>query len=175
MVKSLKETDLPEPWFGNKSKAPTAPKRSRVTSKPMLAHSALEAEAEGQGMNKGKGHGKGKKKENTAGKGKNNVKYDRTRPADVVAGRTKNPVADPDELRRKRIEDALACGRVVKTILHPGKRRSCTTIADTESSEQKSKDVLAPVDKEMGSDSPCADQAIAQSRGSMSGTAASTL
>lgn len=153
MVKNLKETDLPEPWFGNKSKAPT----------------------EGQGMKKGKGRGKGKNKENAAEKGKNSVTYERTRPAVVAAGRTKNPVADPQELRRKRIEDALACGRVVKTILHPGKRRSSTKIADTESSEEKSEDVLAHAGKVMGSATPCAVDAMAQSGGKLSGTRTSTL
>ena len=56
---------------------------------------------------------------------------DRTGPAEVAAGRTKSHVADPSELRRKRCEDALACGRVVKTIAHPGKRPSSTMIDDT--------------------------------------------
>jgi len=175
MVKSLKETDLPEPWFGNKSKAPTAPKRTRETQKPMQAHPALEAKAEGQGMKKGKGRGKGKNKENAGEKGKNNVTYERTGPAGVAAGRTKNPVPDPQELRRKRIEDALACGRVVKTILHPGKRRSSTKIVDTKSSGEKSEDPLAHAGKEMGSASPCAVDAMAQSGGKLAGTRTLTL
>lgn len=167
MVKSLKETDLPEPWFGNKSKAPPAPKRPRVTSDLPSSQQALEVEAAVTCMKKGKGRGKGKQKENPAAKGKNNLKYDRMGPANVVLGRTKNPVADPNELRRKRVEDAAACGRVVKTIPHPGKRRGCTTIADTESSDQKSEDGLAPVEKGMGSDSPAAVEAIALSGSKM--------
>lgn len=167
MVKSLKESDLPEPWFGNKSKAPPAPKRQRVTSEVMPEQEALEAEATGTCMKKGKGRGKGKKKENPTTKGKNNVKYDRTGPANVVLGRTKNPVADPDELRRKRAEDAAACGRVVKTIPHPGKRRSCTTTADTDSSDEKSEDGLAPAEKGLGSVSPPAVEATALSGGKM--------
>ena len=126
MVKVLKETDLPEPWFGKKSKSPTAPKRARVTLTPMAAHSALEVEAEGHVMKKGKGRGKGKNKENAAGKGKNSVKNDRSGPAVMVTARTKNPVADPDEMRRKRIEDALACGRIVKPIQNAAKWRSST-------------------------------------------------
>lgn len=175
MVKVLKETDLPEPWFGNKSKPTTAPKRTRVTPKAMPAHSALEAEAEGQGLNKGKGREKGKNKENVAKKGKLSVKIDRMGPTVVVAGRLKNPVADPHELRRKRVEDAYACGRVVKTIPLPEKRRSSTKIATTECSEQKSEDVMAQADKDMGADSPCAVEATAQSGGTSCRTVASTL
>ena len=62
MVKGLKETDLPEPWFGNKSKAPPASKRPKVTSELMPEQEALEAEATGTCMKKGKGRGKGKKR-----------------------------------------------------------------------------------------------------------------
>lgn len=175
MVKRLKESDLPEPWFAHKTKAPTGTKRTRVAPKTMPVHSALEAEAERQGTTRGKGRGKGKKQENATAKVKNNVTHDRSGPADVVAGRTKCPVADPNELRRKRIEDALACGRVVKTILHPGTRPGTTMIDDSESSEQKSGDVLAPATVEMGSDSPCAVEAIAQLVGKLSGIVVSTL
>ena len=175
MVKGLKETDLPEPWFGNKSKAPPASKRPKVTSELMPGQEALEAEATGTCMKKGKGRKKGKKKENTAARGENNVKYDRSGPADVVLGRTKNPVAYPDELRRKRIEDAAACGRVVKTIPHSGKRQSFTTIVDTESSDHKSEDGLAPAEKEIHSVSPPAVEAIALSGSKMVGIPCSTL
>ena len=91
-----------------------------------------------------------KKKENRATKGKNNMKYDRSGPADVAMGRTKNPVADPGELTRKRAEDVVACGRVIKTIPHPRKRRISTTVADTESSDRASEDGLAPTEKEVG-------------------------
>lgn len=95
------------------------------------------------------------------------MKYDRTGPATVVLGRTKNPVADPHELRRKRAEDAAACGRVVKTIPNWGKQRSCTTIVDTESSDDSSEDGLAPAEKETGSVSPIAVKASALSGGKM--------
>jgi hypothetical protein len=156
MVKSLKETDLPEPWFGNKSKGTPAPKGARVTSELMSEQHALEVEVAVTSMKKGKGRGKGKQRENPTVKGKNNLKYDRGGPANVVLGRPKNQVADPNELRRKRVEDAAACGRLVKTIPHPGKRRGCTPIADTESSDQKSEDGLAPVEKGVGSVSPAA-------------------
>jgi hypothetical protein len=62
MVKSLKETDLPEPWFGSKSKAHPAPKSARVTLEVMSDRQELEAEATGTCMKKGKGRGKSKKK-----------------------------------------------------------------------------------------------------------------
>ena len=99
------------------------------------------------------------------------MKVGRTGSADVLLGRTKNPVADPTELRRKRIEDAVACGRVVKTIIYPAKRRSCPTTADTKSSEHNTEDVLAAADNEIGSSSPCAGEKIALSGGKRATTA----
>ena len=162
MVKSLKDSDLPEPWFGSKSKASPAQKRPRVTPEVIPETQALE---DGDVLEKREGARKPKKKPNPIAKGKNNVKYDRTGQTDVVVGRTKNPVADPDELRRKRAEDAAACGRVVKTIPNRAKKRSSTTIVDTESSDQSSQDGLAPLEKETGLRSPSAVEANAVSGG----------
>ena len=171
MVKGLKDTDLPEPWFGKKTKAISEPKRTKPTSSAMPAQQALEAETEGPGMDIGKGRGKGKKKENAVSKGKKNIKVGRTGPADILLGRNKNPVADPTELRQKRIEDAAACGRVVKTIIFPAKRRSCKTSADTKSNEQNMEEDLAAADNEIGSGSPSAIEKIALSGGKRGATA----
>lgn len=74
-------------------------------------------------------------------------------------------MANPDEQRRKRAEDAAACGRVVKTIPHPEKRRISTTVADTESSDRASEDGLPPAEKDVGSGSPSAVEAITLSGG----------
>ena len=161
MVKGLKGSDLPEPWFGKKSKALTEAKRTTPTSRGVHAQQVLDAETEGQCTNIGKGRGKGKKKVNTAAKGK----LGRTGPANVMLGRTKNPVADPTELRWKRIEDAIACGRVVKSIVHPAKRRSCPRTADIECSDPNAEDVLAAEFNEIGSGSPSAVEKIALSGG----------
>ena len=169
MVKGLKGSDLPEPWFGKKSKALTEEKRTKPTSRGMPAEPALEAETEGQCMNIGKGRGKVKKKENPAGKGKNNMKLGRSAPTNVLLGRTKNPVADPTELRRKRIEDAIACGRVVKTIVNPAKRRSCPRTGDTERAEHNAEDGLAAAFNEIGSGSPTAIEKIALPGGKRAG------
>lgn len=46
----------------------------------------------------------------------------------MVLGLTKSLVLDSEEVRRKRLEDALACGRVVTTITKPTKRQTCPTI-----------------------------------------------
>jgi hypothetical protein len=171
MVKGLKDTDLPQPWFAKKSKALSESKRTKPTSSQLPAAQPTEAETEGKGMDIGKGRGKGKKKENADAKRKKNIKVGHTGPADVVLGRTKNPVADPTELRRKRMEDAAACGRVVKTIIYPPKRRSCKTTTDTESSERNTEDVLAAADNEIGSGSPPAVEKIALSGGKRGATA----
>ena len=73
------------------------------------------------------------------------------------------------------MEDAAACGRVVKTIKHPGKRCSCTTILDTKSSDPNSDDVLAPAEKQPGSVTTSAVEAIALSGWKMGKTTFSTL
>ena len=169
MVKGLKGSDLPEPWFGKKSKAITKEKRNKPTATGMSAEHALEAETEGQCVNIGKGRGKGKKKENPAGKGKSNMKLGRSGPTNVLLGRTKNPVADPTELRRKRIEDAIACGRVVKTIGNPVKRRSCPRTGDTECTDHNAQDGLAAAFNAIGSGSPSAVEKIALSGGKRAG------
>ena len=141
----------------------------------MPAEQALEAETEGQGISIGKGRGKGKKKENVVAKGKKNMKVGRTHSAYVLIGRSKNPVADPTELRRRRIKDAAAYGRVVKMIIYPAKRRSCPTTADTESSEDNTEVVLAAADNEIGSGSPCAIEKIALSGGERAAVAFSNI
>ena len=103
------------------------------------------------------------------------MKVGRTGPADVLLGRTKEPVADPTELKRKRVEDAAACGRVVKTVIYPPKRRRSPTIADTDSSEQNPDDVMSAADNEIGSGSPSAVEKVALSGGKRAATAFSNI
>jgi hypothetical protein len=71
MVKGLKGSDLPEPWFGKKSKLVTVEKRTKPTSRGMPAEQAVEAETEGQCMNIGeRGAEKVKKKKTLLQRGK---------------------------------------------------------------------------------------------------------
>ena len=137
MVKTLKEKDIPEPWFGKKSKLVTTPKHTRAISKQMAHQQVVEDDVVEDPSMKGKAREKGKGKEDVAGKGGEKAKAMHPGTADVVLGRSKFVVPDPEELRRKRIADAVACGRVVKTLSQPTTRRSCPTMVVVETSEEK--------------------------------------
>jgi hypothetical protein len=56
--------------------------------------------------------------------------------ADVVLGRSKYVVPDSEELRRKIVADAVACGRVVNSVHQPTTRKSCPTTSVIEMSEE---------------------------------------
>ena len=58
MVKGLKDTNLPEPWFGKKSKALAEQNRTKPMSREMPAQQALEAET-GAGLEHRNGSLKG--------------------------------------------------------------------------------------------------------------------
>ena len=115
MVKTLKEKDMPEPWFGKKTKHVTI---TRAASKQMAQHEVVEDDNLEEPSAKGATREKGKCKEDEVGKGRKKVKAVRPATAEVVMGRTKYVVPDPEEMRRKMIADAEACGRVVKSLSH---------------------------------------------------------
>lgn len=129
MVKTLKETDIPEPWFSKKSKGTTI---TRASSKQMAQHPVVEDEFVEEPIAKGEARQKGKAKEDVAGKGRKKTKAVPPATAEVVMGRSKYVVPDPEEMRRKMVADAAACGRVVKSLSQPATRRSCPTTAHTE-------------------------------------------
>lgn len=94
------------------------------------------------------------------GREKKKAKAVRTGTADVVLGRSKIAVPDPEELRRKRIEAAVACGRVVKTLSIPSTRQTCPTTAVGESSEENMHAELVTGGLEIHSHSPSPVQGI---------------
>lgn len=132
MVKTLKEKDIPEPWFGNKSKHVTF---TRATSKQMAQHQVVVDEIVVEPSAKGEARQKGKAKEDVAGKGRKKTKAVRPATAEVVLCGSKYVVPDPEEMRRKMIADAEACGRVVKSLSQPAIRKSIPTTAITETTE----------------------------------------
>lgn len=129
MVKTLKEKDIPEPWFGKKSKHVTI---TRAASKQMAQHAVVEDGLLEEPSAKGEAREKGKGKEDVAGKGRKKVKAVRPATAEVIMGTSKYVVPDPEEMRRKMIADAEACGRVVKST-----RKSCPTTGVGETSEDR--------------------------------------
>lgn len=130
MVKTLKDKDLPEPWFGKNAKPVTiTPKRTRAASKLMEQEHVVEDEAVEEPSPKGDAREKGAGRDDVSGKGKKKLKAVPTGTADVVLGRSKYAVPDPEEMRRKRIADANACGRVVKCVTQAATRKSCPSLA----------------------------------------------
>jgi hypothetical protein len=136
MVKTLKDKDMPEPWFGKKSKqVMSTPKQTRATSRQMASHRELEDDIVEEAIAVGEAREKGKGTEDISGKVSKKAKAVRPATADVVFGKSKYAVPDPEEQRRKMIADASACGRVVKSVSQPGSRKSCPTTAPLDPSE----------------------------------------
>lgn len=133
MVKTLKEKDILEAWFGKKSKTMTTPKQTKAASKLIAEQQEVKNEVIEDLSTKGRWWNKGKAKTDVAVKGKKKAKALRRGAAEVVLGRSKILVPVPEEMQRKRIEDVVACGRVVKSIVHPATRKSCLTTAKVES------------------------------------------
>jgi hypothetical protein len=134
MVKTLKEKDIPEPWFTKKSKGVTI---TRATSKQMAQHPVVEDEIVQEPVAKGDARQKAKAKEDVAGKGRKKTKGVPPATAEVVMGRSKYVVPDPEEMKRKMMADAEACGRVVRSLSQPALRRSCPTTVVTETIEDQ--------------------------------------
>jgi hypothetical protein len=139
MVRTLKEKDIPEPWFGKKSKQSTStPATTRAASKQMAHRQEIEDDIVEEPSAKGEAREKGKSKDDKPTKGKKKAKAVPSGTADVVMGRSKYAVPDPEELRRKMIAYAEACGRVVKSLSQPATRKSCPTTSAIETLEGKS-------------------------------------
>jgi hypothetical protein len=69
------------------------------------------------------------------GEGEKKAKAVPTGTADVVMGKSKYAVPDPEELRRKMITDAEACGRVVKSLSQTAAQKPCPMTSALEGSE----------------------------------------
>ena len=136
MVRTLKEKDIPEPWFGQKSKQATfTPAQTRAASKQMAHQQQIEDDIVEEPSPKGVAREKGKCKEDMRPKGKKKAKAVPPGTADVVMGRSKYAVPDPEELRRKMVADAETCRRVVKSLSQTTARKPCPTTSALETSE----------------------------------------
>lgn len=165
MKKGLKETDLPEPWYDTKSKRATAAKKTRAASKSLSELQEVEVPLLQERNTRGRGQGKGKLKETNVVKSKHKGKSVRNGTAEVVLGKAKIKVPDPEELRRKRIEDAVYCGRVIRTVPKPAKRRSCPMTGAGDSSEENIQEELEAADLELHTETAATVEAIPLSPG----------
>ena len=139
MVKTLKEKGIPEPWFGKNSKhVMITPKRTRATSKLMEQQHVVEDDAVEEPSPKGEAREKGAGRDDVVGKGRKKVKAVHPGIADVVLGKSKYAVPGPEEMRRKKIAYANACGQVVKCVSQAATRKSCRTTALAGTSSERS-------------------------------------
>ena len=159
MVKTLKDKDIPEPWFAKKSKHVTI---TRAASKQMAQHQVIEDDLLGEPSAKGETSEKGKGKEDVAGRGRKKAKTVRPATAEVVMGRSKYVVPDPEEIRRKMIADAEACGRVVKSLSQTTTRKSCPTPELVEQSVDRVQPEFVPGDHSgsPGPEMPAAEEGM---------------
>ena len=124
MVKGLKEKDIPEPWFGKKDKPATiTPKRTRAASKRMDQQDVVSDDGVEEPSPKAA------RRDDVGGKGRKKAKGVRPGTIDLVLGRSKYAVLDPEEMSRKRVADANACGRVVKSVSQATTRTALPTAA----------------------------------------------
>lgn len=129
MVTTLQDEDRPEPWL--KKKKPVAPstRETRTSAKANAGKENDEVPVPSNlpsGSGRGRGR-KGKSKVVDPDKGPQKRQSIPSATADVVLGRAQNTVQSVEELRRKTDEDARACGRITRTVLHPGTRKLCPT------------------------------------------------
>lgn len=164
-MRTLKEKDIPEPWFGNKGKSVNAPKQTRAASKIIAQQEVVEEVTVPKPSTRGRGRQKGKAKEVVPAKGRKNTKTLRSGTANILLGISKTTVPDPEELRRKRIEDAVACGRVVRTVAKQANRHACPTTAARSSSEEDIQAELEAGGTEMDCHSPSANDRKAPQSG----------
>lgn len=136
MVTSLPLEDRPEPWL---KKRKTVAATTRETRKSAKAVATMEATKEPAQSNQPGGFVKGRKKSQSkvhdTPKGLKKTQPIGAASVAVVLGRAHNAIPDVQELRRKTEEDALACGRVTRTVSNPGKateRPTTTQPAQTE-------------------------------------------
>jgi len=117
MVSSVNNKDLPETSLEKEKHRENSPRQTRATRKVAALSKRSEIKKQAQDLSgkiiwqrksgvQGSGSGKGKKK----GSSLSPVVME------VVLGTLQNAIPNVDELRRKRQEDALKCGRIPRTI-----------------------------------------------------------
>lgn len=132
MVTSLPDEDRPQPWLKKRKTVPATTRETRKSSKAALP---VETTNEAAPLNQPGGIVKGRKKlklkVHDTTKGPKKSQTIGAASVAVVLGMAQKAVPDVQELRRKTEEDALACGRVTRTVSNPGKVPLCRTTTST--------------------------------------------
>lgn len=134
MASRLKSSDHPQPWFSKKAKGRTTRGKKTVTT-------LKEGQNWGPQNSQENGHQQSRQQGHEELKGIDSRKRKKSgtavtaSPLDSALRIPENAVADIEEQRRKREEDAAVCGRKVKTVLTTGKRKIVSGAASNDSGE----------------------------------------
>ena len=123
MATHLKASDQPQPWFSpqNVNDRTARQRRSNVSSS-VVEEEITDNRAEGDRKTKQR-RSAGKQKSSDGGKGMRKGKGKSTSALDAFLKIADTVVPNVDELRRKREEDAVACGRPVRKFCDPSTQR----------------------------------------------------
>ena len=123
MASRLKLSDHPQPWFSKKkAKGKTTREKKTVTTSTEVQNGGPENE-QGNRHQQSRQCGQEEPKGIDSHKQKKSGKAVTASPLDSALRIPENAVADIEEQRRKREEDAAACGRTVKMVLTIRKRK----------------------------------------------------
>lgn len=146
MKTTLVDADRPEPWL-KKRKAATSTTRETRNSAKAVQGAEITAEPGSSEMPSAPRRGRKKSQAKQPGtiKGLKTTKPMAASTVAVVLGRGKNPIQDVLELRRKNEEDALACGRVVRTVANPVAQKQFPSTSSTVLDENTEEGLRPPV------------------------------
>ena len=116
MVTRLKAKDRPEPWHSSRKSTAATEVQKSSRSEVSPAEENNVQNVEGKQKRRGPPAGKSATKVVGATKGTKRRRPLPPSAVDVLLNLSQTTVADVEELRRKRQEDAAACGRVVRTV-----------------------------------------------------------
>ena len=133
MVTALLEEDRPQPWV-NKSKSVATSTRETRTSSRATASKIVQEKAKSVKVSGGSRGGR-QTKPLPPPRGMKITTVLPPASAQVVLGQAVIPEVDVQELQKKTEQDAAACGRVVKKIMHPATRKNCSTTRIAETSD----------------------------------------
>lgn len=133
MVTALLDEDRPQPWVKKGKSVATSTRETRTSSR--AAATKIVHEKANSVKETGGSRVRRQTKPLPPPRGMKITAVLPPTSADVVLGRAEKLGLDVEELQKKTEEDAAACGRVVKKVLHPATRKSCSTTRITMTSD----------------------------------------
>lgn len=146
MVNALQEEDRPQRWSTKNKAVATTTRETRGSAKAVAGGLSKQ---DPKTTPKPGGSGRGRKQKTVvAAKGNKSSKSMPVATVNVLLGRGKNPVPSVEELRKKNEEDAAACGRTVRKVIHPATRKTCPTTTSIGTNQTKIDEGRTPIASE---------------------------